>query len=844
MELFHNPLLNSGLYEQAKKTEGQGRGTLQLSGLIDGAKAYLVSAFASACPKVIVTYTEKRAREFMEDMKLYNRNAVYYPARDVLFYQADIRGNLLSKERLSVLKELNEDPDITVVTTFDAFMDRQIKPEILYSSMITIKVGESFAPGKIVKALVEMGYEKKYQVESPGEFASRGGILDIFPLSEDAPIRIEFWDEEIDTIRTFDVESQRSIENIEEITLYPATELVLSKDQLEKGLEAIALEGEKVSDALYKEMKTEAAFRVKSLVSEVSEGMRNGTDLALGESFLPYFYKEEASFLDYIKRVGGKIFLDEPVRAIESGRGIEAEFTESMKSRLEKGYVLSGQTKVLYSTDQVMAGFKNYGVVYLSTLDAKVAGYPATDSISMTVRGISAYNKSFELLTKDLKNYKNKKYRVLLISGSELRAKRLADDLNNEGVSAVYTDDRHRVIKEGEIVVFHGKVRRGFDFPNLNFALISESDIFGEEKKKKKKINHYEGDKIRDFAELKIGDYVVHENHGLGIYRGIEKVEVEKVTKDYLKVEYDKGGVLYVQANNLEQLQKYAGGGEGKKVKLNKLGSQEWNKTKSRVRSAVKDIAKDLVELYATREAIKGFAYSKDTVWQREFEELFPFTETEDQELAIEATKRDMESDKAMDRLICGDVGFGKTEIAIRAAFKAVQDSKQVAYLVPTTILAEQHYNTFRERMKDYPVRVDLLCRFSTPAQQKKTIADLKKGEVDIVIGTHRLLSKDVDYKNLGLLIIDEEQRFGVSHKEKIKQLKNQIDVLTLTATPIPRTLHMSLVGIRDMSVLEQAPVDRLPIQTYVLHLNIYQTPYHSNQTLSYQLNPQAHNIA
>ena len=365
----------------------------------------------------------------------------------------------------------------------------------------------------------------------------------------------------------------------------------------------------------------------------------------------------------------------------------------------------------------------------------------------------------------------------------------------------------------------YGKIKKGYEYPLIRFVVISESDIFGGEKKKKKRRRIYEGEKIAGFTDLSIGDYVVHESHGLGIYRGIEKIEVDKTEKDYIKIEYAGGGNLYILATQLELIQKYAGA-DAKKPKLNKLGGQEWNKTKSRVRGAVKEIAEDLVKLYAARQSESGFAHGPDTVWQREFEEMFPFEETEDQDLAIAATKADMESTKIMDRLICGDVGYGKTEIAIRAAFKAVQDGKQVAFLVPTTILAQQHYNNFARRMKDFPVNVDLLCRFRSATEQKKTLENLKKGQVDIIVGTHRLLSKDVVYKDLGLLMIDEEQRFGVAHKEKLKQLKTNIDVLTLTATPIPRTLHMSLIGIRDMSVLEEPPMDRLPIQTYVMEYN------------------------
>ena len=427
-----------------------------------------------------------------------------------------------------------------------------------------------------------------------------------------------------------------------------------------------------------------------------------------------------------------------------------------------------------------------------------------------------SYNNNFSMLAKDLQRFKKNGYRVLLLSGSETRGRRLCEDLQDFDLTASYEGNFEREIMPGEIMVARGNLRRGFEYPTLRFVVVTEGDIFGAKKKKKRKVKQYNGAAIHSFNDLKIGDYVVHENHGLGIYQGIEKIEKDHVTKDYLKVAYAAGSNLYVPATSLEVLQKYAGS-DAKVPKLNRLNSPEWKKTKTRVKGAVKEIAGELVELYAKRQAKKGHCFEKDTVWQKEFEELFPYEETEDQLKAIEATKADMESSRIMDRLICGDVGYGKTEIAIRAAFKAVMDGCQVAFLVPTTILAAQHYNTFSQRMRDYGINVELLCRLRTPSEQKKTIDGLKKGSVDIVIGTHRLLSKSVSYKNLGLLMIDEEQRFGVTHKEKLKQMKNDIDVLTLTATPIPRTLHMSLVGIRDMSVLEEPPVDRMPIQTFVM---------------------------
>ncbi|MEG2700593.1 MAG: CarD family transcriptional regulator, partial [Hungatella sp.] len=458
-------------------------------------------------------------------------------------------------------------------------------------------------------------------------------------------------------------------------------------------------------------------------------------------------------------------------------------------------------------------------MVLLTGLEQKILSIAVEKKYSLNVKNVNSYQNSFEILLKDLKRWKKEKYRVILLSGSRTRASRLAGDLREYELSAFCPDDDSRQVKPGEILVTYGNLHRGFEYPQIKFVVITEGDMFGAKQKKRKKKTSYEGKKIQNFSELAVGDYVVHEDHGLGIYRGMEKIEQDKVIKDYLKIEYGDGGNLYLPATRLDGIQKYAGA-DAKAPKLNRLGGEQWNKTKAKVKGAVKEIAKDLVELYATRQETSGFTYGADTVWQKEFEELFPYEETDDQLDAIEATKRDMESQKIMDRLICGDVGYGKTEIALRAAFKAIQDSKQVVYLVPTTILAQQHYNTFIQRMKDFPVRVDLLCRFRTPAEQKKTLTDLKRGQVDILIGTHRVLSKDVQFKNLGMLIVDEEQRFGVTHKEKIKKLKENIDVLTLTATPIPRTLHMSLVGIRDMSVLEEPPVDRVPIQTYVMEYN------------------------
>ena len=642
-------------------------------------------------------------------------------------------------------------------------------------------------------------------------------------MTEENPYRIELWGDEVESIRSFDVLSQRSIEKLESVRIYPATELILSKEELADGLKKIQKEGKKQAEILRKQMKTEEAHRIETQVKELTEALvelgvsYNAVNL---ESYVRYFYPELTSFASCFEGEESIVFLDEPLRIKEHVDAVELEFRESMAHRAEKGYILPGQMDVLFSASSVAAKLEHMRVVNLSAMEGKNPILKADQKFAVQARSLPSYNNSFDALVKDLKAYKKKGYRILLLSGSRTRAKRLAEDLREQEISAFYTEDPMREVQPGEVMCAYGRVRKGFEYPLLQFMVIAESDIFGAEKKKKRKKKHYEGQKINDFNDLKVGDYVVHESHGLGVYQGIEKVEVEHVVKDYMKISYRDGGILYVLATGLDVIQKYASAEGGTKPKLNKLGTQEWTRTKTKVRTAVEEIAGDLVELYAARQEGKGYCYGQDTIWQREFEEMFPFEETEDQLAAIAATKEDMESGKVMDRLICGDVGYGKTEIAIRAAFKAVQEGKQVVYLVPTTILAQQHYNTFIQRMKDFPVRIDLLSRFRTAAEQKKTIADVKKGMVDIIIGTHRVLSADVQYKDLGLLIIDEEQRFGVTHKEKIKKLKENVDVLTLTATPIPRTLHMSLVGIRDMSVLEEAPDERVPIQTFVCEYN------------------------
>lgn len=769
--------------------------------------------------RLIVTSSDKRVREIRDEYLFYDRNTVIFPAKDLIFYQADLRGRELEKERIRCLRRLVEGRPTTVVTTFAALMTPQVPLSAWKSNVLQLEKRQTYSLEELSRKLVRMGYEKNFQVDAPGQFAVRGDIVDVFDLTEENPYRIEFFDEEVDSIRSFDLETQRSIEPMELVKIYPATELILSDARLSDGIDRIREEEKKTEEALRSQGHMEAAHRLSEGIGELCEAALEYRDFGGLEGYIHYFYPQTDSFLEMFPEEHSMIFLDEPVHLREEGEAVELEFRESMISRSEKGYVLPGQMQLVCSAALTASRMNHYRCLGLTALATGDSFFLPECIVSVHARSVPAYNKSFDTLVSDLKKYKLQKYRMVIISASRTRAKRLAGDLTERGLTSFYSENPDRILGDGEIMTYYGNIAHGFEYPQIRFIVIAETDIFGPARKTKKVKRHYDGESICDFAELKVGDYVVHEDHGIGVYRGVEKIEVDGIAKDYIKIEYGGGGTLYILPGELKSLQKYASQ-DAAKPKLNKLGTQEWTSTRNKVKGAVEEVAQDLVELYAKRQAMKGHRFSPDTVWQREFEEMFPYEETQDQLNAIEDTKHDMESDKIMDRLICGDVGYGKTEIAIRAAFKAVQDGLQVAVLVPTTILAQQHFNTFTERMKEYPVCVEMMSRFRTAAEQKKTKEGLESGRVDIVIGTHRILSKDVKFKRLGLLVVDEEQRFGVTHKEKIKKLRENVDVLTLSATPIPRTLHMSLIGIRDMSVLEEAPQDRVSIQTYVMEYN------------------------
>ncbi len=768
-------LANLPQYHILQRDLGESR-CIQIEGCVPSQTEHLLSVLGREYDfTVIVAADEQDAAEIKGRMQAFDRETMTYPARDPVFFKADIQGSFLSQQRTEVVQRIFEDRRCSIVTTLDAFYDELSSISEIKENIITIKTGGTLDEQKLAEKLVGLGYINESQVTGRGEFSIRGNIIDVFPFAAQAPYRIDLFGDEVDTIKLFDTSSQRSVESVDEVVIFPGADASFYKD----------IEDEHEG----------AADKEKGGICANAAGQKG---------FLQYFEGKKVLFAIY-----------EPVRIIKSLMGMNplAASEGDVSDITGDAEVIS---RKIEDARNVMRDLSRRSSIFFTSIGGSIEGIDIYRNITINARNIASYNGRFLEMVEDLRKYRKDGYRVVLQCASEVRAENMIKNLADNGITIGPIEaDPARKIKASDIQVTLGYARVGFEYPDIKFSLITEVDIFGQKKVRKKK-KKYTGDPIKEFSDLNVGDYVVHEQHGVGIYEGIERIKVDGIEKDYMKIGYAKQASLYVLATQFDKIQKY-GGSEGAKPKLNKLGGKEWTNTKARVRAAVQDIAEDLVKLYASRQMQQGYKYSPDTVWQREFEDSFEYEETDDQLRAIEAIKQDMESGRIMDRLICGDVGFGKTEVAIRAAFKAVQDGKQVAFLTPTTILAQQHYNTLVRRMGNYPVTVRMLSRFVTGSQQHAALKELANGQADIVVGTHRLLSKDVKFKDLGLLIVDEEQRFGVTHKEKIKQLRKNVDVITLSATPIPRTLHMSLTGIRDMSVLTEPPVDRLPIQTYVM---------------------------
>ena len=757
----------------------------------------------------LISQDRARARKAYEDIEsISDENCVYYPEKDVFFYDRDSKSKENTKKRLEAMAEIASGRANIVVTTLNALTAKISRPEIFGSYKIPIEVGQVVNLDDLPNKLVEMGYERFPSVEGLGQFSIRGSIIDIG--TQDANYRIELFDDEVDSIRSFEIESQRSLDKLEEITIYPIEDLILREDEKEKIAERIK------KDISKTKLEGKEEDRLSEKFLRYVDRLENQETIINKDLILPYVDQDQVgSFLDYLDDF---IFLiEEPSRIVEREEELELANGDKFAILIENGEVTKAHEKTFYNYKDMIDKLNEKTLITFNALLKPPKMFNPQDIVNIKVKSVTNYMSKIKLFKEDLDYYGNNNFKVILLGATEKRAKRLFDHLVDLGYSPHLAKNTKNEKITSNIVVTTGALNDGIEFSDSKTVFINYSEIYGSfSKKKKKKVTKK---KALNFEDLKIGDYVVHEAHGVGKYVGTTRLEVSGIQKDYILIEYGGEDKLFLPIEALDSIYKYVQ--EGKRPpKVNKLNSLDWKKKKARAKKSIDDMADELIKLYATRENTKGFAFSEDSQYQREFEDAFIYEETSGQLKSTEEIKEDMEKPSPMDRLLCADVGYGKTEVALRAAFKAILDGKQVAILVPTTILAQQHYNTIKERFKNFPVGVGLLSRFRSKKDQKMDLEGLKDGNIDIIVGTHRLLSKDVKFKDLGLLIIDEEQRFGVRHKEKLRMLKENVDTLTLTATPIPRTLQMSMIGIRDMSVIEDPPEERFPVETYVLEYN------------------------
>ena len=779
---------------------------VMLTGLTDVSKTYFSYGTSEYINNniCIITYNEIQAKRLVKDISYFNENVVLLPKREIVTYDYVAESKDLPYERIEALNKIYEGKAKVIVTTIEALMQRIVPKNVLYKNLIKFNIGKTYNLEEIKKTLVSLGYIRCDLIEAKGQFSIRGGILDI-AITDKKGVRIEFWGDDVDSIRYFNIASQRSTEMIENVTIYPCHEFVLDTN-----LEDVCKEIEN----RYDEEKYE------NIIKNDIELIKSGNYISKIDKYYDSFYKNTTNLLDYIED-NYIIFLDEANKIKARANNVLVDNQNVQKMLIEKEKIIPDAISNIYEYEDVISQILRRQTVYLekqdtSFVDENIAN-AKRNGINFTTREVNFYKSGMELFLEEVQTAINEKKTVVVLAGNEQNSQKLSLLLLEKEIPHKYMGKLDKDIPNSVVTVSTGVVSTGFECYDLNLLVISSEELFNKDTKKRRRAHtdFSNGEKVV-FADLKIGDYVVHKTHGIGQFIGVNTIKADNITKDYIKIKYRDDDILYVPTNQLDNIRKYIGGGESL-PKLNRLGSKEWSNTKKKVKSNLQEVARNLIELYAKRQKIKGFAFEKDTPWQTQFENSFPYVETDDQLRCIEEVKKDMEKDKPMDRLLCGDVGYGKTEVAIRAAFKACMSQKQVAYLVPTTILANQQYESFKERMEEFAIRVELLNRFRTKKEQQEVIKKLKLGEVDVVIGTHRLLSKDVEFKDLGLLIIDEEHRFGVKDKEKIKELKANIDVLTMTATPIPRTLHMSIVGVRDMSVIYEPPQNRRPVQTYVL---------------------------
>jgi len=790
---------------KAKKTP------IAISGVAESAQSSVIYTTASELKKnsLVIAYNDIEAGRMADDLEFYGVNSVFFPSKEYTFYEIDTKNHYREYERINALYKLLNDENVVVVASLEAICGYTVDKDTFARYFKHIKTGDIIDITKLEKELVIMGYVKEDIVEGKGQFSVRGGIFDIYCPNMENPVRIEFFDNEVDSIREFDFTTQLSMENLESADIIVCSELIFDNEKC----------GEVVADLRKMLGKKGISKEAEQTVKRDIINFEERHYFAAADKYASLIYGRIPNILEYFDD-DIPVFVIEPKRISEISNTMNWEHGELILDLTQKGVIADAKSPLRLEYSEVINNISKKFLVTLKSLSHSNDDFKYKQLINFTTKTTISLHGKLDYLFDDMKGWSERKNTVVILASGKSKGENMAKIISDRGFICRYIDDRSEFSK-GEIVVVKGSLSKGFEYPEIGMVLISEKDIYTNEQKKVKQSKIDENTKrLKSFNDINVGDYVVHQDFGIGKYAGVVQRENNGVLKDYLKINYYGSDVLYVPIEQLDLLFKYIGGNEDR-IKVNKLGGNEWNKAKAKVRSGTKELAFNLVKLYAERQYRKGYAFAEDNFYQREFEDRFIYQETEDQLRSIQEVKNDMEEPRPMDRLLCGDVGYGKTEVAIRAAFKAAVESKQVAYLCPTTILAMQQYNNFQSRMEDFAVNVEMLSRFRTPSQQKQILKKLKTGEIDIIIGTHRILQKDLEFHDLGLLIVDEEQRFGVGAKEKLKELKKDIDVLTMTATPIPRTLHMAMVDIRDMSILSQPPQNRYPVQTYVLEYNI-----------------------
>lgn len=820
---FFRPLLDNKEYISLVKGLQKKLGYQMVYGLTSSQVSYLTAALTDGSnnPVLFLAAGSLSAKKKAGDLKslLPDREVLIFPDLDPVPFGAIAQSREVMAQRLKTLQAILHSSDICVVAPAEALLKKLVPPEAFRAQFIELAVGDRIDLTDIIRRLVDQGYEKVDMVEGPGHFSTRGGILDIYPPTSENPVRIELFDDEIDSIRDFKAETQRSLDKRKQMTIGPAKEVMYPFERIPETIPLIEKESTVQKSMLLKAGKNDAYKRLNARMDEVLEKLRQGIIPEGAETLFPYFYAEGATLLDYFTK-STIVFVEEPVKQKETLQNRIREQADIHTNLLEQGLILPSQARNNISYEELSKTLSHFVRVGFSLLPKQTEAKPR-NIVNFSAKSMHLFKGKTDLLIDEIRTLRENRFTVIVFGSTPARVEKIDELLKDHNIFARVYAGLPNKLEPGEVIVTLGVLEAGFELTPVKIAVITDWEIYGQPKRTRTvRVQSQQGTKISHFTDLRPGDFVVHVNHGIGKYMGIKQLDVGGVRKDYLFVQYAGEDKLYVPTDQIGLIQKYLGA-EATTPKLYKLGGNEWNRVKQKVKESVKDLANDLIALYASRQKIPGFSFSADTVWQREFEDAFPYEETPDQVKAIEEIKKDMEAPKPMDRLLCGDVGYGKTEVAVRAAFKAVMDNKQVAVLVPTTILAQQHCNTFTERFAGYPIRVEMLSRFKSAKEQKEITERVQKGSIDVIIGTHRLLQKDITFKDLGLVVVDEEQRFGVIHKERLKQLRHSVDVLTLTATPIPRTLHMALIGVRDMSILESPPEDRFPVQTYVLEFNL-----------------------